>query len=95
MFLIEGYVNVNDIDKIHSPEMFFDSPIPIDDSRLSISGYSMVWADHPGNTKRGRVCLSNKEHLSIIRRDDISNLTEYLVMEITIKKWTMVLHVLI
>ena len=57
----------------------------IDDNRLSIPGYSMMRADHPSNTKRGGVCLYYKEHLPIIRRDDISNLKECLVAEITVK----------
>ena len=83
--LLEGYINVNDIDIIYLSEAFVDSPIPIDDNRLSIPGYSMMKADHPGNTKRGGVCLYYKEHLLIIRGDDISNLQECLVTEITVK----------
>ena len=76
--LLEGYINVNYIN-ICLPETFLDSSIPIDDNRLSIPGYSMIRADHPSNTKRGRVCLYCKEHLPIIQRDDISNLQECLV----------------
>ena len=83
--LLEGYINVNDIDIIYLSEAFVDSPIPIDDNRLSIPGYSMMKADHPGNTKRGGVCLYYKEHLLIIRGDDIANLQECLVTEITVK----------
>ena len=83
--LLEGYINVNDIDIICLSETFLDSSIPIDDNRLSIPGYSMMRADHPSNTKRGGVCLYYKEHLPIIRRDDISNLQECLVTEITVK----------
>ena len=41
--------------------------------------------DHPSSTKRGRVCLYYNEHLPIIRRDDISNLQQCLVTEITVK----------
>ena len=66
-------------------ETFLDSSIPIDDNRLSIPDYSMMTADHASNTKRGRVCLYYKEHLPIIRRDDVSNLKECLVTEITVK----------
>ena len=83
--LLEGYINVNDIDVICLPETFLDSSIPIDDNRLSIPGYSMMRADHPSNTKRGGECLYYKEHLPIIRRDDTSNLQECLVTEITVK----------
>ena len=45
----------------------------------------MMRADHPSNTKRGGVCLYYKEHLPIIRRDDISNLKECLDMKVTVK----------
>ena len=45
----------------------------------------MMRADHPSNTKRSGVGLYSKEHLPIIRRDDISNLKECLVTEITVK----------
>ena len=82
---LEGYININDIDIICLSETFLDSSIPIDDNRLSVPGYSMMRSDHPSNTKRGGVCLYYKKHLPIIRRDDISNLQECLVTEITVK----------
>ena len=85
MFILEGYINVNDIDMICLSEPFLDSSVPIDDNRLSIPSYSMMRADHPSNTKRGRICLYYKAHLPIIRRDDVSNLKECLVTEITVK----------
>ena len=78
-------MNVNDLDIVCLSETFLDSSIPIDDNRLSIPGYSMMRADHPSNTKRSEVCLYYKEHFLIIWRDDISNLKEFLVTEITIK----------
>ena len=82
---LEGYINVTDIDIICLSETFLDSSIPIDDNRLSIFGYSMMRADHASSTKRGGVCLCSKDHLPIIRRDDISNLKECLVTKITVK----------
>ena len=84
-YLLEGYINVNNIDIICLLETFLDSSIRIDDNRLSIPGYSMMTVDHPNNTKRGGVCLYYKEHLPIIRRDDISNLKECLGTEITVR----------
>ena len=84
--LLEGYINVNNIDIICFSETFLDSSIPTDDNRLSIPGYSMMRADPPSNTKRGGVCLYYKEHFPIIRRDDISDLQDCLVTEITVKK---------
>ena len=83
--LLEGCINVNDIDIICLSETFLDSSVPIDDNRLGIPSYSMMREDHPSNTKRGRVCFYYREHLPIIRRDDISYLKECLVTEITVK----------
>ena len=83
--LIEGYLNINDNGIICLSETFLGSFISIDDNRLSISGYSMMRAYHPSNTKRGRLCLFYKEHLPIIRRDDTFNLKEFLVMKIAVK----------
>ena len=83
--LLESYINVNNIDITSLSVTFLDSSIPADDNRLSIPDYSMVRVDHPSNTKRGGAFLYCKEHLSIIRRDDISNLKECLVTEITVK----------
>ena len=83
--LLEVYINVNISDIICLSETFLDSSIPTDGNRLNIPGCSMMRADHPSNTKRGGVCLYYKEHLRIIRRNDISNLKECLVTEITAK----------
>ena len=83
--LLEGYINVNDIDIICLSETFLDSSIPVDGKRLSIPAYSMMRADHPSNTKRGGVCLYYNEHLLRIRRNDISNLKQCLVTEINVK----------
>ena len=85
LYLLEGYIDVNDINIICLSETFFDSSIPIDDNTLSIPGYSMMRADHLSNIKRNGVCLYYKEHLPIVRRDNISNLQECLVTEITLK----------
>ena len=93
--LLEGYINVNDIDIICLSETFLDSSIPIDDNRLSIPGYSMMRADHPSNTKRGGECLYYKEHLPIIRRDDTCNLQVTENYGNHCKKQTMFSHVII
>ena len=63
LYLLEGDINVNDIDFICLSKTFLYSSISIDDSRLSISGYLMMRTDHPSNTERGGVCLYYKEHL--------------------------------
>ena len=47
-----------------------------------INGYSLLKADLRGDSKRGGVCLYFKEHLQLIRRNDLSILDECLVTEI-------------
>ena len=48
-----------------------------------INGYSLLTADDPSNSKRGGgVCLYFKEHLPLIRINDLSILQECLVTEI-------------
>ena len=42
--------------------------------------------DHPNNTKRGGVCIYYKEHLPIIKRNDLCQLHECLVTELRIGK---------
>ena len=49
-----------------------------------ISGYSLLRADYRSNSKRGGVCLYFKEHLPLIRRNDLSILQECLVTEIIV-----------
>ena len=40
---------------------FLDSSVSLDDHNLSIQGYSLIWADHPDNVKRGGACLYFKD----------------------------------
>ena len=41
---------------------------------------------HPSNKKRGGVCTCYKEHIPIIKRDDLCTLKERLVTEIIVDK---------
>ena len=54
---LKAYFSVHKIDIVCLSETFLDSSISIDDDNLQIPGYSSVRADHPSNTKRGRVLL--------------------------------------
>ena len=66
-------------------ETFFDTSISCDNSALTWQGYNLVRADHPGNVKRGGVCIYYKETLPI-KFLNISNLNECLVCEILYDK---------
>ena len=46
------------------------------------AGYNLWRADHPSNTKRGGVCIYYKDHLPIIKRNDLCQLHKCLVTEL-------------
>ena len=49
---------------------------------ISIDEYHLTRADHPGDSKRGGICIYYKEHTPLIKRDDICTLDNCLVTEI-------------
>ena len=60
-----------------------DSNTPLDDYNLEISGYTLVYSDHPSNTKRGGVCLYYQNNLPI-RVVIIGYLNECLTLELKV-----------
>ena len=82
--LIEAYIATNNFDIVCLSETFLDSSIPNDDHRINIAGYSLLRADHPSNTKKGGFCIYYKDFLPLIKKDDITDLKECLVMEIIV-----------
>ena len=84
--LIEAFITTHNFDIICLSETFLDSNIDISDTRINISGYSLLRADHPSNTKRSDVCMYCKNYLSIIWRTDLSDLQECIVVEIRVDK---------
>ena len=49
-----------------------------------LDAYNLIWSDHPSNTKRGGVCIYDKESLAV-SLVDITSLPECLVCEGTIQ----------
>lgn len=45
--------------------MYLNSDISCDGENLDISGYRLVWSDHPSNNERGGVCISFKSSLPV------------------------------
>ena len=76
----------HDYDIICLSETFLDSSISNDDERINIKSYNLLREDHLNNKKRGGVCMYYKEHLPIIKRDDLCTLKECLVTEIRVDK---------
>ena len=64
MPLIEAFITTHNLDIICLSETFLDSSIGISDTRININGYSLLRADHPGNTKHGGDCMYYKNPLS-------------------------------
>ena len=83
--LIGTYIATNNFDIVCLSETFLNSSIPNDENRINIAGYSLLRADHPSNTKKGGVCVYYKDFLLLIRKYDITDLKECLVMEITVE----------
>ena len=84
--LLQALSVTHDYDIICLTETFLDPSISNDDERINIKGYNLLRADHPSNKKRGGVCMYYKEHLPIIKRDDLCTLKECLVTEIRVDK---------
>ena len=61
------------------------SSVSQDDNALSIERYSIIWAYHPSNTKRGGLCICYNDKISEKQMSNI-NLSECLACEIVIGK---------
>ena len=59
-----------------------NSSIQSDDNRIKLDGYNLIRSDQPSDSKRGGVCIYYKEHIPLIKRDDICTLDNCLVTEI-------------
>ena len=76
------YVTQYDCDIICLSETFLNFSIQNDDDRIKIDGYSLIRSDHSSDSKKGGVCIYYKEHISLIKRDDMYPLDNCLVTEI-------------
>ena len=64
-------------------ESYLDASVSSDNDNLNINGYKLVRADHPGNVKRGGVCVYFKESLPVKCLSN-SCLKECLILEVSI-----------
>ena len=79
---LQAYVTQHNYDIICLSETFLNSSIDSSDTRILIDGYNLIRSDHPSDSKRGGVCIYYKEHIPLIKRDDICTLDNCLVTEI-------------
>ena len=58
--LLQAYNTIHQYDILCISETYLDSSISNDDTNLSFTGYNLARSDHPGNVKRGGVCILNR-----------------------------------
>ena len=80
--LLEAYITQHNYDMICLSETFLNSSIQSDDDKIKIDGYNLIRSDHPSDSKRGGVCIYYKEHIPLIKRNDLCFLDNCLVTEI-------------
>ena len=80
--LIQACITDQNFDIVCLSETFLNSSIQNDDYKLKTNGYNLIRSDHPGNSKKGGVCIYYKEHIPLIRRDELCTLGNCLVTEI-------------
>ena len=80
--LLQAYLIQHNYDIVCISETFLNSTIQDDDESIKIDGYTLIRSDHPSDSKRGGVCIYYKEHIPLIKRDDLRTLDNCLVTEI-------------
>ena len=80
--VIQAYVTNQNFHIICLSETFLYFSIQNDDHKVKIDGYNLIRSDHPSDSKKSRVCISYKEHIPVIRLDDLCTLDNCLVTEI-------------
>ena len=80
--LLQAYITQRNYDIICLSETFLNSSFQSDDDKIKIDGYNLIRSDHPSDSKRGGVCIYYKEHIPLIKRDDLYTLDNCLVTEI-------------
>ena len=66
-------------------ETFLISSFDRDDDRLKIEGYNLIRSYDPIGQRNGGLCIYYKEHIPLIRRDDLCSQSNYLVTEICVE----------
>ena len=77
--LLQGYITERNFDIICLSETLLNSSLDSEDDTLKIAGYKLIRSDHPNGSKKGGVCVYYKEHIPLVRRDDLCTLNNCLV----------------
>ena len=66
-------------------ETFLNCSLESEDGRLKIERYKLIRSDYPSGSKKGGVCVYYKEHIPLVRRDDLCILSNCLVTKIRLE----------
>ena len=80
---MRAYISLHNFNVVCISEIYLDSTTALHDENLEITGYNLLRADHPSNSKRGGVCVYYKSSLAL-RLIDVHYLQECLIFEILI-----------
>ena len=86
-YLVEAFVISKNFDIFCISETFLDSSVDNIYDGLNINGYTLVRSYYPSNTKRGSVAIYFKDHLPVIRMNDISSMNESIILEIRLTNY--------
>ena len=82
--LLEAYKVQHKFDMMCLSETFLDSSIPTDDERLNMTGYKLIRADNPSDSKKGGEGIYYNESLAV-PQFEVKNLNECRIFEVSIK----------
>ena len=79
--LIKAYITDQNFDIVCLLETLLNSSIK-NDHKLKIDGYNLIRSNHPSDSKKGGIVIYYKEHIPLIKHDDLYTLDNCLVTEI-------------
>ena len=90
--MIQTYITNHNFGIVCLSETFPNSSIQNNDHKLKIDGYNLTRSDYPSDAKKGAVCIYYKEHIPVIRRDDLRTLDNCLVTDFRSQKRKMLFN---
>ena len=93
IYLLQAYNTIHQYDMICLSvlESYLDASVPSNNENLNLNGYKSVRADHPGNVKRGSVCILRNSYLLDVYLTLTENYSIYLKFLLT-RKEAMLFH---
>ena len=94
VYLLQAYITISKFDIICLSETSLDSSVLSKDANLGLTGYNLVRAEHPSNTKKDDAGVYFKEYLPL-KLLNIQYLQECINFEIIIRRQKMQFHFLL